>query len=159
MIRRKQETKIDKPLWDKLVESLIGRQLDTDARLPSLELTLWDQDHGSTTRYGLGSRQVMAEKRVLIDTILGYLMSPTSDLYPIDIEGFLRTSDFETTDGIIEAMHVIYETFSVAAVNALWFECLADSLAVNPKYEGLVKTSWVALSGEQKLNVNGMLED
>lgn len=159
LIRRGQETKVSKDLWDKLVESMIGKSLKTGTSLPSLELTLWDQDHDAYTRYGLGANQVIADKEVLKSTVLGYLMSPNVDLYPIDIESFLSSADFDSIDGIVEAMEAIYDNFSTVAVNQMWFECLEDGLVACPKYEGLMKTSWVALTGEQKLNVNGQMED
>jgi hypothetical protein len=159
MFREKQSNNIPQFLWDKLVESLTGQSLVDMSPIPSLDRRLYDDKYGTNTQYGLLEGQSFVDKTLGIKTLMSYLLDPTHDFSPIDINDFFMRHDFTTTVGIKSILTEIYDTFGSEHVNSIWFETLQDALSTKDKYKGLMKTSWVALRGVRVLEVNGMFDE
>jgi len=159
-IRRSQGANIDRRLWDRLTESLIGYKLaDPSVRVPALERTLYDEISGTDTQYGLGVDQSFTDGTLSLQTVIAYLEDPNNDFYPLDINSFFATFSFDTSENIATAMDAIYNTFGTEHVNNIWFNCLLDALSVKSKYREIFKTSWVALHGIRVLEVAGIFDD
>lgn len=160
MFRREQTTEIDRELWDRLTESIVGYKLtDNTIRVPSLERELYDAANGTDTRYGLGIDQAFCNGQFALETILSYLQDPNNDFGTIDIDMFFATHSFDTPQNIEIAMNTIYLTFSAQHINNMWFETLYDALTTRAKYKELMKTSWLALHGIRVLEVAGVFDD
>lgn len=160
LIRRAQGGTIDRYLWDRLTESIIGYKLnDPSIRVPSLERELYDEATGSETRYGLGDQQSFTDGVLSKQTVIAYLEDPDNNFYPIDINSFFATYSFDTPEDTVIAMDALYNTFTAEHVNNIWFNCLEDAFSVKSKYREFFKTSWVALHGIRVLEVSGLFDD
>lgn len=160
MIRRFQQTKIDKWLWDKVTEAMIGHKLNsTSTRVPNLNSELYDIEYGSDTRYGLNDGQTIANGAMAIKSISYDLTNPDNDFFPVNIESFLASNNFNNSDNIISAMSVIYDTFGTKHVNRMFFDIILDTLSYCRKFDGLMKTSMIALHGIKPFQVNGIFDD
>lgn len=160
LIRQEQPFNIDRVLWDRLTESLIGFKIDDPTiRVPSLERELYDAVHGTDTQYGLGDDQTFVNGQLAKKTILNYLQRPDINFAPVDINSFFAQYSFDTPANIIAAMNAIYNTFGYKHVNAIWFEVLLDAFSTKSKYKELFKTSWIALTGVRILEVSGLFEE
>src|SRR5690606_3866220 len=108
---------------------------------------LYDEQFGTTTRFGLQAGQSMTDSVVALNTILSTIDDPTFDPSPINKFDFLAEQDFTTPEGIKNAMDVIYATFPSKAVNQLLFEVILDSMTLKKDYPDLFKASWIAVHG------------
>lgn len=159
MFREGQLDNIPIMLWNKMVESLTGISLLDSSPIPSLDRRLYDDKYGTNTRYGLATGQAFIDKNLGISTLQHYLLDPSNNFAPIDINDFFSRHDFSTSVGIKAVLAEIYGTFGSEHVNRIWFELLQDALSTKDKYKGLMKTSWVALRGVRVLEVNGMFDE
>lgn len=160
LIRKEQPASIERSLWDKITESIIGYKLtDSTIRVPSLERQLYDETNGTDTQYGLRDGQAFVNGKLALATIVAYLQDPKNDFYPIDISNFLATYTFDTSNNIIIAMDTIYNTFPELQVNRIWFEVLLDALSTKAKYPDIFKTSMVALHGIKILETAGLFDE
>jgi hypothetical protein len=160
MIRNKQLNTIDRRLWDRATESMIGYKLtDQTIRVPALNRVLYDDLFLTDTQFGLAEGQSFVRKDLALSTLVAFLRDPSRDFYPIDVDTFLTKYDFNSPDAIRAAMDEIYNTFGTETVNNLWFELLADAFTSKAEYKELMKTSWVALHGIRILDVNGLFDD
>lgn len=160
VFRQDQPNTIPRQLWDKLTEALAGITLaNNSVRVPALERELYDATYGTDTRFGLGFNQAFVDKTLALNTILSYLQDPTKTFDPVNIDVFFATNDFTTPTGIIQAMSLIYDTFTSTHVNSMWFDTLMDALSTKGKYKELFKTSWVAVHGIRILESQGFFDD
>ena len=150
LIRKNQPTNIRRVLWDRVTEAMIAEKLDdSTTRVPSLARELFDVTNGTDTRYGLGNGQAFVDGALAKATLIADLEDPNNDFSPIDINVFFAANDFDTVAGLTIIMDDIYNTFSTASVNRIYFKILLDAFTTKQKYEELFKTSWVSLSGTQ----------
>jgi len=161
LIRQFQETKILEKLWKKMIECIVGYDLNDPAiRVPTLERELFDAANGTQTRYGLGEGQAFANGTLALNSVLSYLRDPNVDFYPIDINSFFEANNFTTPQGIIDALEEIYATFNTDQINTIWFNVLQEAaLPVQPKYKQIFKTSWVSIYGVRIIDVGGAFDD
>lgn len=160
MIRPAQQSTIPRSLWDSAVESMIGHKIDNPIiRVPSLDRELYDATFLTDTRFGLGSGQSFVDKNLALSTVMAFLKNPDKNFYPIDVDTFLNTHTFDTSENIQSSMNDIYTTFGTSVVNELWFELLADAMTTKSKHSEIMKTSWLALHGVRLLDVNGSFDD
>jgi hypothetical protein len=160
MIRREQPSNIPRELWDKITESIVGYKLaDSSIRVPSFERQLYDDTNGTQTQYGLGEDQAFVDGDLALATILFYLQNPKNNFYPTDIGAFFDTYSFDTPINIVSAMNAIYSTFPGAHTNRMFFEVLSDAFSTKAQYDGIIKTSMVALHGIKILEVSGLYDD
>ena len=160
MFRREQLSSIDRWMWDKITESMIGYKLNNvTVRVPSYERELYDTQYGTDTQYGLGDGQSFTNGELAKLTIMAYLEDPSVDFYPLDVGVFLDTYNMDTPENVIAFMNALYTTFSYTHVNRIYFSVLNDALSCKRKYSGLMKTSMVALHGVKPFLVGGIFDD
>lgn len=162
LFRKEQTSSIERLLWNKLTEALVGYKTDNlgnKTRVPSLERELYDATHNTSTRIGLNEGQSFVDKEMGLNTVVKYLKDPTHNFSPANIDDFFANYSFDTPENIAVAMNVIYDTFGSVHVNRIWFEALHDSMSLNRKYRDLMKTSWIALHGVRVLEVGGLFDD
>lgn len=156
LFREKQLEKIDRRLWDRITEALIGFKLDGESfnsakPIPSLNRILFDRLYQTDTQYGLGDTQVFTNKDLSRETILAVLADPNREFEYVNIEEFLTKHNFLTPEDIISAMNEIYMDFSVDAVNMIFFAVLHDAMSLKMEHSEILKTSWVALQISQNV--------
>lgn len=157
LFREHQLEKIDRYLWNKVTEALVGFKLNkngtamTDEAVPSLNRILFDRIYQTDTQYGLGDEQVFTNKNLSLETILAVLTDPNREFEYINIEEFLNRHDFLTPEDIISAMNEIYLNFSVSEVNTIFFAVLHDAMSLKMTHSEIFKTSWVALQISQNV--------
>jgi len=132
---------------------------DPSTRVPSLNRQLYDEAYGTSTQYGLGYGQAFTNGPTAITTILAYLNDSANNFYPIDMDTFFDTYNFNTPANIIATMSYIYDNFGYKNVNSMFFSVLQDALTFQQEYAGLMKTSAVALYGIQVLDVQGCISN
>ena len=160
IFRKEQQYNITRELWDKITESMIGYSLDDpNVRVPALDRDLYDAAYGTDTRFGIGEGQAFTDGPTAIATILAYLQDGDNDFAPVDIDVFFEQYNFDTPENIIEAMNVIYNTFTFTNVNRMYFEVLQDSFAFKSKYEDIFKTSMISIHGIRPFQVAGVFDD
>lgn len=162
LFRRDQASTIDQQLWNRMTEALVGSRTSPSGstiRVPSLDRELYDASYNTSTRIGLGFDQAFTDKVLGIQTITKYLNDPTIDFSRVNLDEFFSKHSFDTPEAIRDALDTIYATFGAEHVNNIWFEVLQDSFALRPKYEELMKTSWLALHGVRVLEVGGLFDD
>lgn len=158
LIRRSMQNNIDRILWNKLVESIVGFSLTDNSRVPSMDRQLYDAANNTDTQYGLQDGQAFVNGSLALGTVLAYLQDPSVSFYPTDINSFFETYSFDTSANIIQAMDVIYNTFGATHVNAIWFNTLQDAFTTKKQYREFLKTSWVALYGVRILEVGNLFD-
>lgn len=160
IIRRSQIGVIDRYLWDKLTESMMGEKMnDSSIRVPSLEREVYDIANGTSTRIGLDEDQTFVDGSLAKTTVMEYLTNNGDELNPFDAARFLEAYNFNTPANTKEAMDALYKTFSAESVNNIWFNCLEDAISQNAKYKEFMKTSWLVAHGIQVINVGGIFDD
>lgn len=157
LFREQQLEKVDRYLWNKVTEALIGFKLNLDATaataeaIPSLNRILFDRIYQADTQYGMGEEQVFTNKDLSRQTILQVLTDPNREFEYVNIEEFLARHDFLTPEDIIAAMNEIYLNFSVSEVNTIFFAVLHDAMSLKMEHSEIFKTSWVALQISQNV--------
>ena len=152
MIRQNQLNHVPRFLWDKIVESIVGYKLnDSSIRVPALDRVLYDQEYGTTTRFGLAEGQSFTNGASALNIIIQDLTSADNTFYPISADTFLTYYSFDTQENIKEAMDAIYILMSSEHVNRMFFEVLYDALSHKRRYPGIMKTSWISLYGIKPL--------
>jgi hypothetical protein len=163
MFRQNQLNPISQNLWDGITSAIVGYDITIPStlpqvRVPALDRQLYDAQYGTSTQYGLGVGQAFVNGTLALSTVLAYLNNPQNNFYPIDLDGFFDTYDFDTSADIILAMNEIYTSFGYQIVNNIFFSVLQDALTTQLQYAGLMKTSAVALYGVELLDVNGVYD-
>ena len=160
MFREEQLYNIDRWMWDKITESMIGYKITNPLiRVPSYERELYDVQYDSETRFGLEDGQSFVDGNIAKETIQYYLEDSNNDFYPLDIGAFLDAYNMSTPENIISLMDTIYNSFSYVHVNKIYFSVLHDAISCKRKYPGLFKTSMVALHGVKPFQVGGVFDD
>ena len=162
MFRQNQANNVERSLWDKITESIIGHVIgDPTTAIPSWDRIIYDSQHSANTRFGLGKDQAFVDGEQALATILSMINSNTIDYTPIDVDAFLDRFNFDTSDNIVACMNAIYLTFSAKHVNNIFFTVMHDALS-NHRVDyskSLMKTSMISLTGTIKLNVNGVYDE
>jgi len=160
IFRQEQDGKIDRWMWDKVTESMIGYKLtDPSIRVPSFEYELYDEKFDTDTQYGLDVNQSFVNGTLAISSMLSYLIDPAVSFVPIDINVFFTNYNFDTPEDIILSMDAMYNTFTVSNVNRIYFSILHDAFTTKTKYPGIFKTSMVSLHGIKPFQSAGVFDD
>lgn len=160
MIRRDQPGGLPEPLWRAFVEALMGvRYSNHEQRLPSFEREFYDSMNGTHTRIGLGPQQVFAEPAHARQTVVQYLQQTDVDFAPLDVDEFMERYPiyedefWDDPQSVYEMCAYLKSTVSSLHINHMFFDVLQDALAVKGQYDGLMKTSWLSLTGVVALDV------
>lgn len=162
MFRENQPNNIERALWDKVIESMVGYSLaDPSNSVPALDRVIYDAQHSTSTRFGLNKDQAFVDGQRALDTILAHLNSPTIVYEDMDIDAFMARFNFATKADIVKTMTAIYMTFPAKYINMLFFAVMNDALSDHTVdySQGLMKTSMISLSGTYALNVNGVQDE
>lgn len=160
LIRQEQPFLIPRGLWDKVTESMVGYLLtDASVRVPSLERELYDSTYETDTRFGLREGQAFTDGATALQTILGDLQDPENEFPSVDINTFFAIHNFDTAEGIVDAMDAIYETFTFTDVNRIYFAIVHDAFSFKQEYPDIFKTSMVAIHGIRPFQVAGLFDD
>ncbi len=160
IFRKEQDAKIDRWMWDKVIESMIGYTLaDSSIRVPSFEYELYDDKFETDTQYGLDTNQTFVNGVLALSSTIAYLIDPDVSFAPIDINIFFSNYNFDTPEDIILSMNAIYNTFTVSNVNRIYFSILHDAFTTKTKYPGIFKTSMVSLHGIRPFQSAGVFDD
>ena len=161
LIRRNQPGRIDRVLWDKVVESACGfalnehGSLDTTITLPSFERVTYDRFiGGGATRIGLRRGQVILDREPLLELLLAILLDPNRNFENVDILEFVASYNLEDVNEIFTMLNEIYETFQESEINDIFFEILEESMIVRKQHPDFLKTSWVAIDVEARVDTN-----
>lgn len=150
LFREKDFTPVDRFLWNKFIESVIGYSLKDDFTpilskpLPSMNRAVYDQLYNSDTRFGIEPGRILLEQKEAFDILQSELTSfyvNTSDSYREIIDGM----SFESTMEIIHSMNTIYSLLPVQFTNKLFFAVLYAAMSKKREYSSVFKTSWVAI--------------
>jgi len=160
LFRENQQSHPRRDLWDKVTESIVGYLLaDSTVRIPSRERELYDDVHGTDTRYGLGDGQIFIDGDLAQATILADLNNPDNDFYPTDIDLFFQNYNFDTAENSIALMDRIYNNFAYDHVNRMFHAVLLDAFSKKDKYPEIFKTSMISLHGIRILETAGLYDD
>jgi len=160
IFRQEQQFNIDRWQWDKITEAIIGYKLnDPTIRVPSYERELYDEKYDTDTRYGLGEGQAFVNGSLALNSIVTYLVDPSIDFVPVDINIFFENNSFDTAENIISAMDEIYNTFTYTNVNRMYFSVLKDAFTTKAKYPDIFKTSMISLHGIRPFQTSGVFDD
>ena len=150
LFREKQFNKIDRVLWNKIIESLIGYSMRDDFTaisnrpIPSMDRIVYDRIFKSDTRFGLGNDQILLESEEALNILREELMNfyvNTTDSYRSIIDTLL----FDSTTEIITSMNMIYALLPTEIINKIFFALLLVAMSKKKEYPDLFKTSWVAI--------------
>ena len=160
LFRQHQNFKIDRFLWDKITESMIGFSLeDSTIRVPNIGRELYDQQTNSDTRFGIGSGQTFTDGKLALTTIMADLNNPENNFQGVDVSSFLQLNNFQTNDNIIDSMNEIYNSFGVEDVNRIYFLILNDALSLKSEYERILKTSMISVYGVKVIETQGFFDE
>ena len=152
LMRPKQKFKIPVQLWDKLVDSACGQD-KIGQSLPSLTRVLYDERHGTHTKYGFGSDQVFAEKSLIIASLTNTILNPKTTVYLNGINTITAiagidfsqsTTWFATPSSTRQLLDFIWRTALPQQINELFFEVLNDALSNNYEFSDIFKTSRIS---------------
>lgn len=163
LFRAKQLNKVDRFLWDKMVESLAGFKLngtDVDATtpIPSLDRAVYDEIYSTSTRIGLGTEQT------LIDATIGKanILTTVSNIIDYVNENeklVLSAINFNSPQTTVQTLNNVYSGISNEYVNEIFFSVLHEALSQKLEYADIFKTSWVALQIAQEVDITSDAED
>lgn len=160
MFRQEQKSPIDRELWDKITECIIGRKINNaNEPVPSYDRQIFDVTYNAQTQYGLENGQAFCDGALAKASILDYLTDRDNIFTPLDITLFFRNHSFDTAEKTIIAMDTIYSTFGYTHINNIFFSILMDALSVKDEYPGIMKTSSVALHSIILLDDRGQFDD
>ena len=160
LFRQHQQSKIDRYLWDKVTESMIGHKLDDDTSIvPTVARQLYDAQYSDDTRFGLGNGQAFVSGSQALTTIISDLNDVDNEFRGIDVASFLSVNSFDSTQAITTSMEIIYTTFPTADVNRMFFLFLNDALAGKKKYAKLLKTSMISVYGVKVLDTQEFFDE
>lgn len=160
MFRQHQPYHVNRVLWDKITESIVGYQLaDETIRVPSFERELYDDKYDTSTQYGIGDGQAFVNGGMAQASVLADLENPDNNFQPIDINVFFSRHSFDTVEGVVAAMDTIYNTYSHVHVNRIFFSVLQDAMSSQAQYADIMKTSMVSLHGIRPFQLAGIFDD
>ena len=148
LIRKYQTEAIDRNLWNKITESIIGYKLtDRTKRIPSIEREVYDQANNTDTQYGLGEDQIFADGQITLRIINNDLNDSKNNFDNVDIVSFIHNNKFDTNDNIIKTMNAIYTTFPHIDINRIFFKVLHQACYHKKNNPDIFKTSYLSAHG------------
>lgn len=160
LFRKEQNYIIDKDLWNKITESIIGRKIkNKNVPVPSYERQIYDMNYETETRFGLKEGETFTDGKLAKESILDYLKDRNNDFYPFKVDDFFKRHSFGDDEEVIESMDTIYSLVPYNHVNNMFFSVLHDALSMKHEYPDIIKTSWVSLHSIILLNDQGRFDD
>lgn len=157
MFRKQQDHKPISAIWESVVATVTGvRVVDGISILvPNPDRASYDYLYGTTLSYGTSSTQTLispAVARTMFDeffSIRNLLIDPTlhSLVQTTELTTAILNKDYTT------ACNFVFDNFSAILLNTFVFNILHEGLYHGYEYDGLFKTSYVALQVSQKVVV------
>lgn len=160
LFREQQFAKIDRYLWEKLIESIIGFKMtsetsyDANIKKPSYNRVVYDTIYNSDTRIGLGDEQVFVDADMAMQTIQNIVNSNVIYEVTDSEREVLLSIDFSTPESSIKYLNDVYYSLPSIIVNKIFFAILYDALSKKIEYSDIMKTSWVAVQISQNLDAS-----
>lgn len=149
LLRPSQNVRVPSTLWDKMVDSAVGKDIVGNA-VPFTYLSDYDNQHGTSNRFGLGVGQILAEKENVLESIKHTILNTTLTLniggtkVPDYIQN-LKLSQldkyFDTPENIRKTLDLIWREAKPKQINELFFAVVNDALANNFEFKDVFKTS------------------
>lgn len=149
LIRPAQNVRIPLNLWDKLVDSAVGQDVIGNT-VPYTYLSDYDEQHGTSNRFGLGQGQVLANKESVVASIKHTILNTNltinlgGTLVPDYIQN-LKLSQldkyFDTPESIRQTLDFIWRQAKPKQINEIFFAVINDALANNFEFKDVFKTS------------------
>lgn len=159
LFREYQPYHIDRYLWDKVIESVLETTLNGSNRVPLLDKELYDITYGTDTRYGIKPGQIFADKELIIDAIYTDLYNPDYEFFPVDIDSFIQSNNFDTPENSLKFLEDIFNKFASEHVNRIFFSILHIAFSKKLKYDDIQKSSMISLHGIRILESQGIYDD
>lgn len=150
LLRPAQKSKIPEVLWNKLVDSMAGKDAAGNT-LPAARRSLYDERTGAKTSYGFGPEQILAPVDLLRSSVTHCILNTKLTTTTIDgkvIPNFISVLDFNQSDSwfstiaaVRATMMTIWTSASTLQVNEIFFAALEDILANNLELTDIFKTS------------------
>lgn len=160
LIRPKQRTRIPESLWLKVIDSACGQDIIGN-KLPASRRVSYDLRNGTSTRYGFGAEQVLADsgliKSTLLHTILNTKLTESfGDLVFADYITFLDYSNpsswFATQESTRAILTQIWNKAKPSQINELFFAVLEDVVAANYELTDVFKTSRLSVQSVREVD-------
>lgn len=164
LIRQHQNIKIPEQLWIKLTDTLAGFNT-IGSNLPSLERINYDLRHGTFTRYGFGTDQVLVDQSVAIISVINTILNttlikrinhvevPDSIMFLGDLSN--NSEWFNTPFNTRRTMGIIWDKCKPKQINEIFFNVLNDALSNNYELTDIFKTSLLSAYSIRLLNIDG----
>jgi hypothetical protein len=149
LIRPNSLIKIPQSTWDKLVDSACGHDLLGNT-IPSSERIQYDNRHGTFTRYGFASDQILFDNELIIPSLTQAILNPSTTkwvngAYVPDminnINYSLSSSWFISPESTRQFLDYIWNNASIPQINGIFFAVLDDALSTNYEFTDMFKTS------------------
>ena len=161
LIRPKQRLRIPEKLWLKMVDSACGKDLAGN-QIPSARRIAYDERNGSSSRYGFGADQILADsgliKSTILYTILNTKLVDTSGdgISFTDYMTFLDFSSydtwFENAESTRQILTDIWNKGKASQINEVFFAVLEDIVASNYELTDIFKTSRLSVQSTREVN-------
>lgn len=150
LFRERQYGKIDRYLWIKLIESVIGYKMVSDTLydiskpLPALDRIVYDNLYGKDTRIGFGDDQIFIDSVVARDVIKQVIDSFIDFVNPTE-KNILSSLQFDSPAATVNTLNEIYYVLNEKYVNQIFFALLYETIRLKKEHPDIFKTSWVAI--------------
>ena len=149
LIRPAQNVRIPLNLWDKLVDSAVGKD-SIGNTVPYTYLSDYDEQHGTSNRFGLGHGQVLSTQEAVVASIKHTILNTNltinlgGTLVPDYIQN-LKLSQldkyFDKPETIRQTLDFIWREAKPKQINEIFFAVINDALANNFEFKDVFKTS------------------
>lgn len=149
LIRPNSKDKIPRTLWEKIIDSACGKTISGKV-LPANERFEYDLRHGTRTRFGFGTDQILIDQDFVKKSLIQAITNPATVKYDGEknIPDLINNLDMSTVPGIFNSpdkirqlLEFIWIKATAQQLNGIFFEVLNDALANNYEFTELFKTS------------------
>ena len=149
LIRPGQNVRIPLNLWDKLVDSAVGKDVIGNP-VPYTYLADYDEQHGTSNRFGLGQGQVLADQESVVASIKHTILNTnlTINLGGTPVPDYIQNLKlsqldkyFDTPETIRQTLDFIWREAKPKQINEIFFAVINDALANNFEFKDVFKTS------------------
>lgn len=149
LLRPAQNTRIPLVLWDKLVDSAVGKDAIGNT-VPYTYLSDYDTQHGTSNRFGLAVGQILAEKENVLASIKHTILNTTvtMNLGGTSVPDYIQNLKlsqldkyFDTPENIRKTLDFIWREAKPKQINEIFFAVINDALANNFEFKDVFKTS------------------
>jgi hypothetical protein len=158
LFRKLQSYKIDRQLWNRVVEAAIGHMLGEPTKVvPSQDRVLYDSLTGSNSRYGMDDGQAFMPSVAITGLINTVLTRELGSFNGFGGAQFIAAYNTKSSAGLQAMLEDLYDLATTEQLNYLFFELMLDALTYNTSHEQLFKTSYISVNITRKQLGNATL--